>query len=40
VYMLASWGVAIATIVAYPLDAGIGIAIVLSAVPIYFLWKH
>ncbi len=40
VYMLASWGVAIATIVAYPLDAGIGIAIVLSAIPIYFLWKH
>jgi basic amino acid/polyamine antiporter, APA family len=40
VYMFASWGVAIATIVAYPLDAGIGIAIVLSAIPIYFLWKH
>ncbi len=40
VYMLASWGVAIVTIAAYPLDAGIGIAIVLSAVPIYFLWKH
>jgi basic amino acid/polyamine antiporter, APA family len=40
VYMLASWGVALATIVAYPVDAGIGIAIVLSAVPIYFLWKH
>jgi basic amino acid/polyamine antiporter, APA family len=40
VYMLASWGVAIATIVAFPLDAGIGIAIVLSAIPVYFLWKH
>ncbi len=40
VYMLASWGVAIATVIAYPVDAGIGIAIVVSAVPIYFLWKR
>lgn len=40
VYMVASWGVAIATIVAYPVDAGIGFAIVVSAVPIYFVWKR
>ena len=33
-----SWGVAIATYVAYPRDAIVGVAILLSAVPVYFLW--
>jgi APA family basic amino acid/polyamine antiporter len=37
-YLVVSWGVAIATYVAYPRDAIAGIAILLSAVPVYFLW--
>ena len=37
-YLLVSWGVALATYVAYPRDAIVGIAILLSAVPVYFLW--
>jgi basic amino acid/polyamine antiporter, APA family len=40
VYLLASWGVAIATCVAYPRDGLVGLAIVLSAVPVYFLWTR
>jgi APA family basic amino acid/polyamine antiporter len=40
IFMLASWGVAIATCVAYPLDGLMGFAIVLSAVPVYFIWAR
>ena len=40
IYMLASWGVAIATCVAYPRDGLVGLAIVLSAVPAYALWAR
>jgi len=40
VFIAASWGVAIATCVAYPIDGLMGLAIVLSAVPIYLLWKR
>jgi APA family basic amino acid/polyamine antiporter len=39
-YMLVSWGVAIATYVSYPGDAIVGIAILLSAVPVYFIWTR
>jgi basic amino acid/polyamine antiporter, APA family len=39
-YLVASWGVAIATWVVYPRDGLIGLAIVLSAVPAYFLWTR
>jgi APA family basic amino acid/polyamine antiporter len=39
-YMLVSWSVAIATYVAYPGDAIVGITILLSAVPVYFLWTR
>ncbi|HLY03098.1 MAG TPA: amino acid permease [Candidatus Cybelea sp.] len=39
-YLLVSWGVAIATYVAYPRDAIVGIAILLSAVPVYFTWTR
>lgn len=40
VYMLVSWGVAIATCVAYPRDGLAGLAILLSAVPVYLLWAR
>jgi basic amino acid/polyamine antiporter, APA family len=40
IFMLASWGVAIVTCIAYPFDGLIGLAIVLSAVPVYLLWAH
>lgn len=40
VYMLASWGVAIATCIAYPIDGLMGLAIVLSAVPVYLIWAR
>jgi APA family basic amino acid/polyamine antiporter len=40
IFLLASWGVAIATCVAYPFDGLMGLAIVLSAVPIYMLWTR
>jgi basic amino acid/polyamine antiporter, APA family len=39
-YMLASWGVAIATSLAYPRDTMVGLAILLSAAPVYFLWTR
>jgi APA family basic amino acid/polyamine antiporter len=39
-YLLASWGVAIATCVAYPRDGLVGLAILLSAVPVYALWAR
>jgi basic amino acid/polyamine antiporter, APA family len=40
VYMLASWGVSIATCVAYPRDGLLGLGIVLSAVPVYLIWSR
>jgi len=40
VVMLVSWGIAIATCIAYPRDGLMGLAIVLSAVPIYFIWAR
>jgi basic amino acid/polyamine antiporter, APA family len=40
IYLVASWGVAIATCVAYPRDGLVGLAIVLSAVPAYALWAR
>lgn len=39
-YLLASWGVAIATCVAYPRDGLAGLTILLSAVPVYILWAR
>jgi hypothetical protein len=38
--MLASWGVAIATCIAYPRDGLAGLAILLSAIPAYALWAR
>jgi basic amino acid/polyamine antiporter, APA family len=40
VYMLVSWGVAIATCVAYPRDGLVGLAILVSALPVYLLWAR
>ncbi len=40
VVLISSWGVAIATYVKYPADGLIGLAILLSAVPVYFVWKR
>jgi basic amino acid/polyamine antiporter, APA family len=40
IFMFAAWGVAIATCVAYPLDGLVSFAIVLSAVPVYFIWAR
>jgi basic amino acid/polyamine antiporter, APA family len=40
IYMLASWGVAIATWIAYPADGLTGLAILLTAFPVYFLWAR
>jgi basic amino acid/polyamine antiporter, APA family len=40
VYMIASWGVAIATCIAYPRDGLAGFAILLSALPAYALWTR
>jgi basic amino acid/polyamine antiporter, APA family len=40
VYLLASWGVAIAACISDPRDGLVGFAIVLSAVPVYFLWAR
>jgi APA family basic amino acid/polyamine antiporter len=40
VYMLASWGVALATCVAYPRDGLAGLAIALSAIPVYAWWTR
>jgi basic amino acid/polyamine antiporter, APA family len=38
IYLVASWGVGIATCVAYPRDGLAGAAILLSAIPVYLLW--
>ncbi|MGA8574164.1 MAG: amino acid permease [Candidatus Cybelea sp.] len=40
VYLVASWGVAIAACVADPRDGLVGVAILLSAIPVYFLWAR
>lgn len=40
IFMLASWGVALATCVAYPRDGLWGLAAVLSAVPVYAVWAR
>lgn len=40
VYLVASWAVAVATWITYPVDGLMGLAIVLSAVPVYFLWTR
>ena len=40
VFVLASFGVAIATCIAYPLDGLFGLAVVLSAVPVYLFWSR
>jgi APA family basic amino acid/polyamine antiporter len=39
VVMLVSWAVALDTYVKYPIDGLVGLAILLSAVPVYFIWK-
>ena len=39
IVMIVSWAVAIDSYIKYPIDGLIGIAILLSAVPIYFIWK-
>lgn len=40
VYLIASWAIAIATWIAYPIDGLTGVAIVLSAIPVYFIWMR
>ncbi len=40
VYLVASWGVAIAACVADPRDGLAGLGILLSAIPAYFLWTR
>jgi len=40
VVLISSWGVAVATYVKYPADGLIGLAILISAVPVYFVWKR
>jgi basic amino acid/polyamine antiporter, APA family len=37
IYLVASWGVAVATCITYPLDGLMGLAITLSAVPVYLV---
>lgn len=39
-FMLVSWGVAIATCITYPVDGLMGLAIVFSSVPVYWLWTR
>ena len=38
IYIFASFGVAIATYIAYPREAFFGLLILLSAIPVYFVW--
>ena len=40
IYLVASFGVAIATYIAYPREAFFGLVILLSALPAYFLWMR
>jgi APA family basic amino acid/polyamine antiporter len=37
--MIVSWSVAIDSYIKYPIDGLIGVGILLSAVPIYFIWR-
>jgi basic amino acid/polyamine antiporter, APA family len=37
--MIASWSVALDTYIKYPIDGLVGLATLLSAVPVYFIWK-
>jgi hypothetical protein len=39
VVMIVSWAVALDTYIKYPIDGLAGLAILLSAVPVYFIWK-
>lgn len=38
IYLAASFGVAIATYISYPREAFLGLLILLSAIPVYFVW--
>jgi APA family basic amino acid/polyamine antiporter len=38
IYVVASFGVAIVTYIAYPREAFFGLLILLSAIPVYFVW--
>jgi basic amino acid/polyamine antiporter, APA family len=40
IFMLASWGAAAAAGIAYPRDGLLGLAVVVSAVPVYLVWKR
>lgn len=40
IFIVVSWGVAIATCIAYPVDGLMGLAIVFSGVPVYWLWTR
>lgn len=39
IVMIVSWAVALDTYIKYPTDGLVGLAILLSAVPVYFVWK-
>jgi basic amino acid/polyamine antiporter, APA family len=39
IVMLISWGVALNTFIKYPMDGLVGLGILLSAIPVYFIWK-
>jgi APA family basic amino acid/polyamine antiporter len=40
VVMIVSWSVALDAYIKYPIDGLFGLAILLSAVPVYFIWKR
>ena len=40
IVLVVSWAVALDTYVKYPIDGLIGLAILLSAVPVYFVWQN
>jgi APA family basic amino acid/polyamine antiporter len=39
-FLLASWGVAVATCIAYPFDGLMGLAILLTSFPVYLFWAR